>query len=699
MKDSLTSILFLLFFLVLTLRLWGLPEGTAVIQGEGSFSINGQEMTIQAPDNSIFSHDSFNLGPSETVIFSQPSEQARALNRISSLSPSLIEGSVRANGQVYFLAPGGLIVGEGALIEAGKLHAIAGSLSDEDFSNSADRYSELSGLVENRGSLIAEEVVLGGAQVINSGSILATGGVVVLAGGEGLELSRQDGSLSVTLTDNGDAPIGGAGDLAGQALLQSGIVQASEVHMHGKEISLSGSVQADNASFGSFSTLDGSTGALTVSQLDLAGGSDASASVVDLGSSSHSVGSVRASGAFSALSIQSKGDLYLGSTFRPVEGDTDPLPTLKVQMGDVRVTDGDLSLGVGFAPIFTSSSSGLLLAASGDLDLGQNVLPGVQQTYETVYTDYYYDPYIDPSYPDTYYDYGYPYPYNYTQTITQQSYDRILLYGQNLDQESLSALTQPTDMQLHALVSNSLLVSDLSLGLDATAVLSLAGDNPSFTGFSTGDQDGVQLEGQEVNLVTDDTPFNQESPSFSVPTWSDDSFSDSAPSYNPLSQSSPYSSTSSGSISVGPLQTAMDLGLFGEYSYYLKAPSTKDFLIDTLADKGGTASAFGGSYAVAGDQGVGMTETSSDSVESSESSDSGGDESESASDDSGEGEDGGGKSSGNAKSAQRAAQVRALGLTPFAPISQPISSPEATVILEKALSNEVGRKLENYIGR
>ena len=81
------------------------------------------------------------------------------------------------------------------------------------------------------------------------------------------------------------------------------------------------------------------------------------------------------------------------------------------------------------------------------------------------------------------------------------------------------------------------------------------------------------------------------------------------------------------------------------------------------------------------------------------SSDSGGDESESASDDSGEGEDGGGKSSGNAKSAQRAAQVRALGLTPFAPISQPISSPEATVILEKALSNEVGRKLENYIGR
>ena len=117
MKVSPIAIFFVPFFL--TLRLWALPEGTAVAQGDGSFSISGGEMTIQAPDNSIFTHDSFNLGPSETVIFSQPSEQARALNRISSLSPSLIEGSVRANGQVYFLAPGGLIIGEGALIEAG----------------------------------------------------------------------------------------------------------------------------------------------------------------------------------------------------------------------------------------------------------------------------------------------------------------------------------------------------------------------------------------------------------------------------------------------------------------------------------------------------------------------------------------------------------------------------------------------------
>ena len=115
------------------------------------------------------------------------------------------------------------------------------------------------------------------------------------------------------------------------------------------------------------------------------------------------------------------------------------------------------------------------MAASGDLHLGQTVLPGVQQTYETVYSNPYYDSFLEDfvSLP------------SYTETITQQTYDRILLFGQNLDQESLAALTQPTDMQLHALVSNSLLISDLSLGW-ILAVLSLAGDNPSFSGFRRG---------------------------------------------------------------------------------------------------------------------------------------------------------------------------------------------------------------------
>ena len=400
MKNFKISIISLLSALGLANLVRGLPEGTTSVQGGGSFTISesGDRMLIEAPDNSIFSHETFNLSSSESVVFSQPNSQARVLNRISSLNPSRIDGNIEANGRLYFLAPGGLIFGEGALIEAGKLHAIAGSLSNEDFSNGSETYTGLSGLVENRGTMIADEVVLGGLQVINSGSILATEGIVTLGAGGGLELIREDGSFSVSLTNDADAPLGGAGDLAGQALLQSGIVQASEAHLHGTEISQTGSIQADKASFGSFSSLDGSSGALVASQLELLGGSEASPSSVELSSSSNSIGSLKAEGAFSILNLRSQSSMSVGTVSNRVNQGAGGMLTLRVQQGDIRVTNGNLSLSVGFAPIFTNSTSGLLLAASDNLELGS--------------------------------------------TLPPQNYDRILLYGQNLDTRLMPRLVR-----------------------------------------------------------------------------------------------------------------------------------------------------------------------------------------------------------------------------------------------------------------
>ena len=77
--------------------------------------------------------------------------------------------------------------------------------------------------------------------------------------------------------------------------------------------------------------------------------------------------------------------------------------------GDIRVTNGNLSLSVGFAPIFTNSTSGLLLAASDNLELGS--------------------------------------------TLPPQNYDRILLYGQNLDTQTHASLSQTENMKLFPLKS------------------------------------------------------------------------------------------------------------------------------------------------------------------------------------------------------------------------------------------------------
>jgi hypothetical protein len=45
------------------------------------------------------------------------------------------------------------------------------------------------------------------------------------------------------------------------------------------------------------------------------------------------------------------------------------------------------------------------------------------------------------------------------------------------------------------------------------------------------------------------------------------------------------------------------------------------------------------------------------------------------------------------------AQARALGAIPFAPISRPILSPQASFILEEALSDEIEQNLQNYLNR
>ena len=148
MKNFLfTSILFTL----LTLRLWGLPEGTEVVRGGGSFSISEREMTITAPDGSVFRHDRFDLSSDESVRFVQPSNQARVLNRIAGYSPSQINGRVEANGQVYLVNPAGVIFGEESSFEAARLHVVAGELSDDDFNNGRDKFSGLSGSIINRG--------------------------------------------------------------------------------------------------------------------------------------------------------------------------------------------------------------------------------------------------------------------------------------------------------------------------------------------------------------------------------------------------------------------------------------------------------------------------------------------------------------------------------------------------------------------
>jgi len=431
--------------------LLALPDGTKTLAGDVSLSQTAKELQITASDGAILEHAVFDIAVDETVRFIQPSSSSRVLNRISAAAPSVIDGKLIANGHVYLVNPAGVLFGENSVVEVGKLHAVAGSLTDQDFINSVDNFTTLSGEVRNAGSITAGEVVLAGSSLTNSGRISAPNGLVLLAVGGGLELSSADGSLSVSL--NEENPVGAAfavGDLAGQALLQSGIIQASRVEMRGSSITHSGSVSATDAKLANFSTFSGSSGSFAVENLTVSGGGDSGdASTLDLSSKANSISGLELDGVFENVTLRSGSSLALGPFA------ADPQATLedsfKAQNLDLRVDEGDLTLAVSFSPHTANLDNSLLLAAEETLALSND--------------------------------------------LEKYDYLRRIFYGRNLSAGEFSDVT----LELGALVSLdavSVFMDDIQATLSPSVIRSLASDNPGFEGF---DSDGLL----ELSIMSD----------------------------------------------------------------------------------------------------------------------------------------------------------------------------------------------------
>ncbi len=93
---------------------------------------------------------------------------------------------------MVFVNPAGVFFGRQAIVNVGMLHAVGGSLSDEDFLNGIDRFTNLSGAVVNEGFINAGEVYLIGSRVANYGTIVAPDGVIALVAGDEVYLTRRD---------------------------------------------------------------------------------------------------------------------------------------------------------------------------------------------------------------------------------------------------------------------------------------------------------------------------------------------------------------------------------------------------------------------------------------------------------------------------------------------------------------------------
>ena len=246
-------------------------SGEVVQRGNVSIHRDGSVTAIDASDGAIIQFDRFDVLRHETVRFNQPSESARVLNRVLGRDPSRIDGSLFANGHVYILNSAGVFIGGEAVIDVGGLVAAAGHLSDADFLAGVDRFTDVTGSVENHGSIRADVVGLIGRTVANLGSIVSDGGMIALAAGEEVFLTSRDGRVVIqvagppaeALADLGagvrqggllDAGTGSVnlttGDAYALAINHTGITRGLDVEMDGGatgRVDLAGEVDASNA--------------------------------------------------------------------------------------------------------------------------------------------------------------------------------------------------------------------------------------------------------------------------------------------------------------------------------------------------------------------------------------------------------------------------------------------------------------------
>ena len=196
-----------------------LPEGGSLTYGQGQVTQSGNEMTItQSSDKMALDWNSFNIGQGHKVTFVQPSSSSVAMNRVTGTDVSVIQGSLKANGQVFLSNPNGVLFTKDAQVNVGSLVATTLHMSNEDLASGRYRLqgkSEKS--VTNQGSITATSadgkggVALVAAKIINEGSITADRGTVALAAahkvtldlGGPVKVQIEEGALNALIEQGG----------------------------------------------------------------------------------------------------------------------------------------------------------------------------------------------------------------------------------------------------------------------------------------------------------------------------------------------------------------------------------------------------------------------------------------------------------------------------------------------------------------
>src|SRR5712671_7154466 len=168
------------------------PDGPVVVGGSATVSGAGTSSTVinQNTNRAIINWNTFNIGAGDTTTFVQPNSSSVALNRVTGgLGPSLIYGTLNANGYVFVINRDGVLVGPSGVINTAGFLASTADITNANFL--AGRYNfniagQPNASIINQGSITATSggfAALVAPGVRNTGTITATLGTVALASG------------------------------------------------------------------------------------------------------------------------------------------------------------------------------------------------------------------------------------------------------------------------------------------------------------------------------------------------------------------------------------------------------------------------------------------------------------------------------------------------------------------------------------
>ncbi len=263
------------------------PESPVITHGNIELSQAGNQLNItQTTQHAIANWQSFSINEDESVNIQQLNANSALLNRVTGSDPSQLLGQLTSNGQVYLINPNGILVGNGAQINAGEFIASTLDISDADFLNGGELLftGDSTSNITNFGSITSSngDVVLIASSITNNGTIAAPNGLAALAAGNEVLLANEENqrlivrsaieSVNKTGIDNDGvieateaALVAAGGSIYDLAINQSGIIKATGVeNKNGRILLTSDSGNIEFSGQISAHNVDGSGGKINI---------------------------------------------------------------------------------------------------------------------------------------------------------------------------------------------------------------------------------------------------------------------------------------------------------------------------------------------------------------------------------------------------------------------------------------------------